>query len=94
MKYSKHATKRCRQRALPNEVVDLLMSLGDEFRSRRGARIKTLVSKYAKREFIQELKSKGIRRKENWCDAYLVVGSCGTIITAGYRYKKLHNRIY
>jgi hypothetical protein len=94
MKYTAHANKRSRQRALPSEVIDLLMSFGDEYRSTRGTRIKALASKFARNEFSQELKFRGIRIKENWSDAYLVIGSCGTIITAGYRYRKLQNHIH
>ena len=94
MEYSNHASKRCRQRALPSEVLELVMEFGDEFKSRKGSRIKALVSKFSRNEFFQELKLRGIRRKEKWCDAYLVIGSGGKVITAGYRYKKLINHIH
>jgi hypothetical protein len=94
MQITNHASKRCRQRALPDEVLDLLMSLGNEFKSHHGSRIKAFASKFAKKEFLQELKSKGIQEKEKWCDAYIVIGPCETVITAGYRYKKLLNQIH
>ena len=60
MRYSKHASKRSQQRALPEEVLNLVMALGEDFKSYRGTRIKALVSKFAKNEFLQELKLKGI----------------------------------
>lgn len=93
MKYTHHARKRCRQRALPAEVIDLLISLGDEFRSVRRGRIKAFVNKFTRKEFLQEIKNRGLRLRENWCDAYLVVSPSGAVITAGYRYKKIHNHI-
>ena len=93
MRYSEHASKRCCQRALPEDVLDLVMALGDEFKSRRGTRIKALVSNLARNEFLQELESKGIRPREKWCEAYLVLSPCGKVITVGYRYKKLLNHV-
>ena len=93
MRYSKHASKRSQQRALPEEVLNLVMALGEDFKSYRGTRIKALVSKFAKNEFLQELKLKGIKMKEHWCDTYLVYTPGGEVITVGYRYKKIRDRI-
>ena len=91
--YSEHARKRSRQRALPKAAVDLVMSIGDEFKSSHGTRIKALVSKLARNEFRQELELRGLRPKDKWSNVYLVVDPCGKLITIGYRYKKLFNHL-
>jgi len=93
IEYSEHARKRRRHRALPEAAVDLVMSIGDEFKSHHGTRIKALVSKLARNEFRQELKLRGLRPKDKWCNVYAVIDPCGKLITIGYRHKKLFNHL-
>ena len=90
--YTKHATQRCKQRNLPPEVLDLVVSLGDEFRAGGDTCIRAITSKLMKSELIDELKAKDIPVKQKWCDAYLVMTSSGKVITVGYRNKRLKNR--
>lgn len=90
MHITKHAIARSRQRALPIEAIELLQVLGEEFAAKGHAKIVALTSRLSKQEFLQELKLLGIKVKKKWCDAYLVIDSSNsTIITAGYRYKRI-----
>ena len=89
MELTSHAVKRCRQRALPNEVIDLVMQLGSEFDAGGGCKIKALCSKFAKKEFLQELGYHGVMKREKWCDVYLIIDSFGGVRTVGYRFKRI-----
>jgi len=94
MQLTNHAEKRCQQRALPYLVIDLIMKLGEEFHSNRGCKIKLLNSRFSKSEFLSELEGIGLKKKLKWCNLYLVISADEWIITAGYRYKRIKNKIH
>ena len=94
MQLTNHAAKRCQQRALPFPVIELIMKLGKEVHSNRGCKIKILNTKALKREFLGELEYLGLKKRSKWCEVYLVVSADEWVITAGYRYKKLNNKIH
>jgi len=89
MIYTTHAIDRCKQRAIPLEVVQLILSLGEGVDSGGGAKIYALLSKIEKAEFVFELKAIGMKPKEKWSNIYLVITSDQVIITAGYRRKRI-----
>lgn len=89
MKLSKHAERRCDQRALPKKVIELVFTLGDEFRAGGGNRIITPRSKFSRKEFFNELENLGIGHRSGWENAYVVVDEANQIITAGHRTKRV-----
>ena len=89
MTYSNHALKRIRQRSIPETVVNLILAYGEEFPAGGGARIIKIVTRLAKKNFILAVESAGLQRKENWTNAYLIIGKDNAIITAGYRSKRV-----
>lgn len=93
MIYTRHAVERCGQRAIPEIVVELILSIGEEFDAGKGTRICALSSNTDKAEFISELKDIGLKRAEKWTKVYLVISPEKVLITAGYRYKRIREAI-
>lgn len=89
MVYSRHATERCRQRQIPEAVVDLVMTMGEEFAAGEGCQICALRSKQSKKEFAEEVKVLGFRPQANWPNTYLILSPENVVITAGYRNKRI-----
>ena len=92
MIYTNHALQRISNRALPEEVLETIYSLGEEFSSNGRSRIIKLANKLAKSEFVEELRNRGIKLRKKWLDAYLVCDESGVVITAGYRNKRIFDK--
>jgi hypothetical protein len=92
MIYSKHAKRRCKQRAIPNAIIDLIFGLGEEYPGGGRCKIITAGSGIAKQELLSEIMVLGFQGKENWANAYLIVAPDQTIITVGYRYKRIKKK--
>ena len=88
MRYSNHATVRCQQRGIPQELVDLIVRFGDK-QWKRGGHSYSLNRKTvpAVRAFVGEQKYRKIERKLKM--SYVVVSPEGTLVTAGIRHQRV-----
>ncbi|MBT5470032.1 MAG: hypothetical protein HOK41_05470 [Nitrospina sp.] len=89
MIYSKHAKRRCKQRAIPKAVIDLIFSVGDEYPGGGRCKIIAAGSGTTKQELMSGIIALGFLGKEKWANAYLIVAQDKTVITIGYRYKRI-----
>jgi hypothetical protein len=85
--FSGHAAARCAQRAIPPHAIDILLAYGSCARS-RGAD-SYFLDKDGRRRVRKDLGERGYREIERWLDAYAVVGSDGSVITAAWRSRRL-----
>lgn len=90
MYLSKHAVTRMQQRAIDEEIVDLLLAHGSHFYS-GGAEIYMLARRT--REYMASRNFVPVNMLEKLRDAYIVVANDGTIITAGHRHKRFRRDI-
>ena len=86
---SRHAAVRAQQRAIPPIVVDWVVAYG------RAIRHKGADTYYLDRKVRKKLKceigSIAFRRMEDLLDVYVVVSDDYTVITVGWRYKRLRH---
>lgn len=90
MQLSKHAAVRMQQRAINDEIVDLLLAHGAHFYS-GGAEVYLLDRKT--REYMTSHRVVPVNVLEKLSNAYLVVANDGTIVTAGHRNKRFRRDI-
>jgi len=90
--YSKHALKRCQQRAIPFDVCDMVLDYGQYRYDGHGGRVWFLTKKSLSRleQAYGSDVSKKLEKKKN---LYLVESTVdSTIITAGYAYRTRLNK--
>ena len=85
---TRHATARAQQRGLPPLIVDWLETYGARARDRGGAEI-VYFDKASRRNLEREVGSQVVERLRSLLDAYLVQGDDGTVITLGWRFKRV-----
>jgi hypothetical protein len=85
-----HAQARMQQRGIPPLIIQWLEAFGDEIYDHHGAIILHF-SKRAKRRLEQNVGSTPVRRLNEWMNAYAVIGTDGTLITTGMRWKRFKN---
>jgi hypothetical protein len=88
---TEHATSRLRQRGIPTELLDLLMSYGDESHDGHGARVIGF-SRRTRRRLRQEIGDKLYARWESRLNVYAVVAANESLITVGHRLSRLYRR--
>ena len=87
---TEHATARLRQRGIPTELLDLLVSYGEESYDGHGARIIGF-SRRTRRRLRQEIGDKLYARWESRLNVYAVVAANEALITVGHRLSRLHS---
>lgn len=85
---TRHATARAQQRGLPPLIVDWLDTYGARAQDRRGAAI-LYFDKASRRNLERDVGSQVVDRLRPLLDAYLVMADDGTVITLGWRFKRL-----
>lgn len=86
--FSHHALDRLQQRGLPPIVIELLARFGASERSHRAEKI--FFDKQARKELRRYLGgARSMRVIEPWLNAYAVLGDDGTVVTAGFREKRI-----
>jgi hypothetical protein len=93
MVLTKHASRRCQQRGIPEAIASLILKVGDAFDGGHGCAIVMARSKLAKEELLSEIKSLGLKHKKGWETAYVVVDPENVIVTAGHRTKKIKTKM-
>lgn len=88
---TQHATARMRQRGIPMELLDLLVSYGEEWHDGHGSTVMAF-SKRARRRLVKDLGPKQFARWESRLNVYAVVSSDGGLITAGHRLRHFRSR--
>ena len=83
---SRHAQTRMQQRAISAIVVEWLQTYGRVTR-RDGANV-FLFNRETRKRVKTDVGAKRYARIEGQLDAYIVVSDDGTIVTAGWRYKR------
>ena len=85
--FSYHAQIRKQQRAVPQIIVEWLQDYGCVTR-KEGADVYYL-DKKSRRKLKKDIGSVPYRRMEDLLDAYVVIADDGSIVTVGWRYKRL-----
>ena len=85
---TKHAAKRCQQRAIPPFVVDLVMRFG-RWEKAGGGVERVFIDKGARKEIERYVGPRFIKTLERHLDVYLVVGAGETVITAAHRLERI-----
>ena len=85
--FSYHAQIRKQQRAVPQIIVEWLQDYGRVIR-KAGADVYYL-DKKARRKLRRDIGSVPYRRMEDLLDAYVVIADDGSVVTVGWRYKRL-----
>jgi len=88
--FTAHAAIRVQQRDVPPLVVDWLLEYGSRAPAGQGVE-KVYFDKQARRDLERSIGGWAYRRMAPKLDAYLVVRDGGTIITAGWRTKRLQH---
>lgn len=90
MQLSKHAKSRCRSRSIQELSVMLLGRFGRSFKSRDNSEI-WIANARDCRDILKLLKAvqKNFERTDS---PYAVVAEDGTVVTTGYRTRKIHRR--
>lgn len=87
---TKHARARSQQRAIPEFVMDLLVSYGKSKR-RHGAEVYYL-DKFSRKQLRQYIGSIIYSRISDLLDCYVVIADDGAVITTGKRLKQIKLR--
>lgn len=82
-KLSKHARKRCQQRGIDQELVNMLLSHGDEIDCDNSA-VKLAFSQQAIKQMRKRMK-RLMRVLET--SPYIILGNDGTVITAAHQFE-------
>lgn len=88
--HSEHARRRCHQGGIPPLLVQWLWEFGRERHDGAGAVVLHFDRK-ARRALERSVGREVVRQMRKWMDAYLVVSTDGTLITAGHRYARLRH---
>ena len=83
-----HARTRSQQRAIPEVVLESLLSMGKTAHDHRGSCI-VYFDHRAKSRLRHLLGESDYRRYENKLDAYAVVGNDGSVVTVGHRTRRI-----
>lgn len=86
--FSAHAERRSNQRGIRHNIVELLLDFGTSVINREGCEV-IFMDKKARCAAKKAL-GKKYAQLERALDAYLVVGSDGTLITCGHRTRRIH----
>jgi hypothetical protein len=85
--FTKHALKRCQQRAIPHELCELILNFGDYRYDKHGARI-WFVTKQSLERIEREVGAENVKRLERKKNIFLVEAlDTGAVITAGYSFR-------
>lgn len=84
-----YAEARLHQRAIPPFVIDLLERFGRHYRM-RGADV-VVLGKDGRARAVRYL-GRAAAHYRHYLDTYMVVSDDGSVITAGYRTRRLQNR--
>ncbi len=85
--YTKHAEVRSQQRAIPKNVIDLLVEYGDCKHDGHGCEI-YFFNKYSKKEIEDNLGKNKLSNLDHCLDAYVVLRE-GWVITCGHRTQRI-----
>lgn len=85
---TRHASTRAQQRGLPPLIVEWLDSYGARAHDRDGSEI-LYFDKISRRNLEKNVGSQVVERLLPLLDAYLVVADDGTVITLGWRHKRV-----
>lgn len=85
---TRHASTRAQQRGLPPLIVDWLDTYGARVRDRGGAAI-LYFDKASRRNLERVVGSQVVDRLRPLLNAYLVMADDGTVITLGWRFKRV-----
>ena len=89
---SRHATVRAQQRALPLELLEIVLTYGSRSPAGGGAEIVRLTLG-AICELAAELNPAIWRRHfDRLASVYLIIGSDGTLVTVGHRIRRIGRR--
>jgi hypothetical protein len=85
--FTKHALKRCQQRAIPHTLCDLILNFGDYRYDKHGARI-WFVTKKSLERIERELGVEDVKRLEKKKNIFLVEAlDTSAVITVGYSFR-------
>jgi hypothetical protein len=85
---TRHATARAQQRGLPPLIVDWLDTYGARAQGGGGAEI-LYFDKASRRNLEGDVGSQVVDLLRSLLDAYVVMGHDGTVITLGWRFKRV-----
>ena len=85
---TRHASTRAQQRGLPPLIVNWLDTYGARAQDRDGAAI-LYFDKQSRRNLEKDVGSQVVDRLRPFLDAYLVMADDGTVITLGWRFKRV-----
>ena len=85
--YTKHALKRCQQRAIPPDLCDVVLDFGEYRYDKHGARV-WFLTKRSLEKIERELGSENARRFEKKKNVFLVeaLDDC-SVITVGHAFR-------
>lgn len=83
-----HASRRCAQRGIGQEALDLLWEFAAAHRSHGADRL--CFDARSRRRIRRALGGDWMRRNERLLDAFAVIADDGAVITAGWRTRRLH----
>jgi len=81
---TKHAEKRLQQRAIPEEMLHLILIYGEEVAQKGGCH-ELRLPKRAIKALRKDLK-KVLRHLDSLSNAYFIEGASGEVITAGHKH--------
>lgn len=85
--FTKHALKRCQQRAIPQELCDLVLDFGDYRYDKHGARIWFMTKKTMER-IEKQVGVQGAKELEKKKNIFLVEAiDTNAVITVGHSYR-------
>lgn len=84
-----HARQRLQQRAIPEPVIASLLAFGKEEYDHHGSALYYFDHR-AKERLRNAVGKDAYRRMESKLDAYVVVASDGSVITAGHRTRRMN----
>jgi len=88
---SVHVLRQMQRRGIPRLIVQWLEEFGEEVHDHHGAIILHF-SKAARRRLERFAGRQAVRKLDEWMNAYLVIATDGTPITAGFRYRRIYHR--
>ena len=88
MNISKHASLRQQQRCIPPLIIDWLLDFGEQKNDGRGCSIRFFTKK-SRKLISRKAGSQVVGLLSRYMDSYLVESNDGTIVTMGYRFKRV-----
>jgi hypothetical protein len=86
-----HARVRMQQRGIPPTALECLLDYGRVEHDHRGAAI-VYLDKAARRRLAREQGAAVLKQLGKRLGAYAVLGTDGTVMTVGHRYKRIWRR--